>query len=122
VHLGANCWATVRAELLEGGIAVHIGPSTTAERVDLFARSSQLTSRETEVLRLALHGLDTRAMANELVIAHTTTEDHLKALLAKTGSATRHHSWPAPLAGDSAMPWSRPPGYPCRTSNRLAAQ
>jgi DNA-binding CsgD family transcriptional regulator len=99
VHLGANRWATVRAERLDEGITVHIGPSTTAERVDLFARSSRLSGRETEVLRLALHGLDTRAMANELVIAHTTTEDHLKALLAKTGSATRHQLLARALGG-----------------------
>jgi DNA-binding CsgD family transcriptional regulator len=99
VHLGANRWATVRAERLEDGIAVHIGPSSTAERVDLFARSSQLTSRETQVLRLALQGMDTRAMANALVIAHTTAEDHLKALLAKTGSVTRHQLLARALGG-----------------------
>ena len=99
VHLGANRWATVRAERLEEWIAVSIGPSTTTERVDLFARSSQLSRRETEVLRLALHGLSTRAMADQLVIAHTTTEDHLKALLAKTGSASRHQLLARALGG-----------------------
>lgn len=89
VHLGSNRWASVRAERLEDRVAVSIGPSTTAERADLFARAHQLTPRQTEVLRLALHGLDTHAIAEELVIAHSTTEDHLKALLAKTGSASR---------------------------------
>ena len=40
-----------------------------------------------------------RAMANALVIAHTTTEDHLKALLAKTGSVTRHQLLARALGG-----------------------
>ncbi len=99
VHLGANRWATVRAERLDDAIAVHIGPSATTERVDLFARSNELSPREAEVLRLALHGMDTRAMATELVIARTTTEDHLKALLAKTGSRSRHQLLARALGG-----------------------
>ncbi len=99
VHLGSNRWATVRAERLDDRIAVTIGPSTTAERADLFARAHQLSPRETEVLRLALHGMDTRAIADELVIAHSTTEDHLKALLAKTGSASRHQLLARALGG-----------------------
>jgi len=99
VHLGANRWATVRAERLDDRIAVHIGPSTTSERVDLFARSNRLTRRETEVLTLALRGLDTRAMAEELLIAHSTTEDHLKALLAKTGASSRHQLLARALGG-----------------------
>ncbi|MEO7446864.1 MAG: helix-turn-helix transcriptional regulator [Humibacillus sp.] len=99
VHLGANRWATVRAERLDAQVAVHIGPSSTAERIDLFARANQLSRRETEVLQLALHGLDTRTMARELTIAHTTTEDHLRALLAKTGAASRHQLLARALGG-----------------------
>lgn len=99
VHLGSNRWASVRAERLDDLIAVSIGPSTTTERADLFARAHQLSPRQTEVLHVALHGLDTRAIADELVIAHSTTEDHLKALLAKTGSASRHQLLARALGG-----------------------
>jgi DNA-binding NarL/FixJ family response regulator len=63
------------------------------------ARANQLSRRQGEVLRLALHGMDTRAIASELVIAHSTAEDHLKALLAKTGSASRHQLLARALGG-----------------------
>lgn len=89
VHLGANRWVSVRAARLGSEIAVSIGPATAAERTDLLARVHGLSPRETEVLGLAVHGLDTRAIAERLVIAPTTAEDHLRALLAKTGSASR---------------------------------
>ena len=90
----ATCWMQphkgelprARAELTQ---ALSIGPATAAERTDLLARVHGLSPRETEVLGLAVHGLDTRAVAERLVIAPTTAEDHLRALLAKTGSASR---------------------------------
>lgn len=99
VHLGLNRWATIRPERLDDRVAVSIGPSTTSERVDLFARANQLSRREVEVLQLALHGMDTRAIADELVIAHSTTEDHLKSLLAKTGSSSRQQLLARALGG-----------------------
>ncbi|KRA38045.1 MULTISPECIES: helix-turn-helix transcriptional regulator [unclassified Nocardioides] len=89
VHLGANRWVSVRAARLGADVAVSIGPATGAERTDLLARVHGLSPRETEVLGLAVHGLDTRSIAERLVIAPTTAEDHLRALLAKTGSASR---------------------------------
>ncbi|KAA1416327.1 helix-turn-helix transcriptional regulator [Nocardioides humilatus] len=89
VHLGGNRWVTVRAARLGTDIAVAISPATTDERTDLFARAHGLSPRETEVLGLAVHGLDSRQVADLLVIARTTAEDHLKALLAKTGSPNR---------------------------------
>jgi DNA-binding CsgD family transcriptional regulator len=89
VHLGGNRWVTVRAARLGSDIAVAIAPSTADERTDLFARVHGLSPRETEVLGLAVHGLDSRQVAELLVIARTTAEDHLKALLAKTGAPSR---------------------------------
>ncbi len=89
VHLGGNRWVTVRAARLGSDIAISIAPSTTAERTDLFARVHGLSRRETEVLGLAVLGLDSRQVADLLVIARTTAEDHLKALLAKTGAPSR---------------------------------
>ncbi len=93
VHLGGNRWVTVRAarlgDTVAGDIAVSIAPSTAGGRTDLFARVHGLSPRETEVLGLAVHGLDSRQVADLLVIARTTAEDHLKALLAKSRSPTR---------------------------------
>lgn len=89
VHLGGNRWVTVRAARLGDDIAVAIAPSTVDERTDLFARVHGLSPRETEVLGLAVHGLGSREVADLLVIARTTAEDHLKALLAKTGAPSR---------------------------------
>jgi len=89
IHLGGNRWVTVRAARLGEDIAVAISPSTADERTDLFARVHGLSPRETEVLGLAVHGLDTRQVADLLFIARTTAEDHLRALLAKTGATSR---------------------------------
>ncbi|GAA4096335.1 LuxR C-terminal-related transcriptional regulator [Nocardioides kongjuensis] len=89
VHLGGNRWVTVRAARLGAGIAVAIAPATAEERTDLFARVHGLSPRETEVLGLVLQGLGTPEIAARLVLARTTVEDHVKALLAKTGSPSR---------------------------------
>jgi DNA-binding CsgD family transcriptional regulator len=89
VHLGGNRWVTVRAARLGADIAVAIAPSTADERTDLFGRVHGLSPRETEVLGLAVHGMDSREVADLLVIARSTAEDHLKALLAKTGAPSR---------------------------------
>jgi DNA-binding CsgD family transcriptional regulator len=89
VHLGGSRWVSVRAARLGADVAVSIAPATPEERTDLFARVHGLSPRETEVLGLAVHGLDSRQVAELLCIARTTAEDHLKALLAKTGSPSR---------------------------------
>lgn len=89
VHLGGNRWVTVRAARLGAAIAVAIAPATAEERTDLFARVHGLSPRETEVLALVLQGLGTPDVATRLVVARTTAEDHVKALLAKTGSPSR---------------------------------
>ena len=86
---GRSSWLTVTAERLGQRIAVSLVPTSGADRVDLLARCHGLTTREREVLDLALLGLDSRAVARRLVIAPTTAEDHLKALLAKTGAPSR---------------------------------
>ena len=89
VHLGGSRWASVRPARLGTDIAVAIAPLTAEERCDVFARAHGLSPRETEVLGLAVHGLDSRQIADLLVIARSTAEDHLKALLAKAGTTSR---------------------------------
>lgn len=89
VHLGGNRWVSVRAARLGADIAVAIAPATPEERRDLFARLHGLSPRENEVLALVLEGLGTPEIATRLVVARTTAEDHVKALLAKSGSPNR---------------------------------
>lgn len=89
IHLGGNRWVTAKASRLGEDIAVSIEPSTTAERLDLFARASGLSERETEVITLLGLGLDTREIAGELFLSEHTVNDHVKSVLAKTGVRTR---------------------------------
>jgi len=90
VHLGGGCWVTLRAERLTGGgIAVTIETSTPAERREVFALAHGLSPREREVLGRLATGADSRAVARTLVLSEHTVNDHVRAVLAKTGSATR---------------------------------
>jgi DNA-binding CsgD family transcriptional regulator len=94
LHLGGGRWVTGRAGRIGSGpegqdVAVSIEPSTPAERTDLFARAHALSARETEVLGLLARGMDSREMANALVLSEHTVNDHVKAVLAKTGTRTR---------------------------------
>lgn len=91
VHLGGGRWVTLRAShLTEGGdIAVSIETCTPAERLEVFALAYGLSGREREVLAALCTGADTRQLARTFVLSEHTVNDHVKAILAKTGSATR---------------------------------
>jgi DNA-binding CsgD family transcriptional regulator len=89
IHLGGSRWITVKASRLGTDIAVSIEPSTAADRLDIYARACGLTRRESEVLALLCEGLDTRGIAERMVISEHTASDHLKAILAKAGARTR---------------------------------
>jgi DNA-binding CsgD family transcriptional regulator len=89
VHLGGNRWVTVRGSRLGSDIAVSIEPSTPVERMDVFARASGLSAREAEVVALLAIGLDTKEVAGQLFLSEHTVNDHVKAVLAKTGTRTR---------------------------------
>jgi DNA-binding CsgD family transcriptional regulator len=89
VHLGGSRWVTVKASRLGSDIAVSIEPSTTDERMDMYARASGLSERESQVLALLGAGLETREIAARLVVSEHTAADHVKAILAKTGARTR---------------------------------
>ncbi len=52
-------------------------------------RPAGLTSRETEVLRLLGEGLSNRDIAERLVISENTAANHVRSILAKTGSDNR---------------------------------
>ena len=53
------------------------------------ARRDGLTARETEVLRLLGEGLSNRDIAARLVISENTAANHVRSILAKTGSDNR---------------------------------
>jgi DNA-binding CsgD family transcriptional regulator len=53
------------------------------------ARRDGLTARETEVLRLLGEGLSNRDIAGRLVISENTAANHVRSILAKTGSGNR---------------------------------
>ena len=89
VHLGGNRWVTVKASRLGEDIAVSIEPSTAQERLDLVTRTHGLSARESGVLDLLAAGLDTKQIAARLFVSEHTAADHVKALLAKTGTRTR---------------------------------
>ena len=93
VHLGAGRWVTLRAARMGGGpdgdIAVTIEPSTPGERREVFALAHALSPREREVLDHVASGADARTIAERLVLSQHTVHDHVKAILAKTGTPHR---------------------------------
>jgi DNA-binding CsgD family transcriptional regulator len=91
VHLGAGRWVTLRAERMTGAVdlAVTIEVSTVAERREVFALAHGLSPREREVLGQLATGADSRTMARTLVLSEHTVNDHVGAVLAKTGTPTR---------------------------------
>jgi DNA-binding CsgD family transcriptional regulator len=62
---------------------------TMADLEAVTARRDGLTSRETEVLRLLAEGLSNRDIAARLVISENTAANHVRSILAKTGSDNR---------------------------------
>ena len=93
VHLGGGRWLTLRAARTgtqEGDIAVSIEAATPAERLQVFALAYGLSRRERQVLDELSTGADSRTLARRLVISEHTVNDHVKSILTKTDSATRH--------------------------------
>lgn len=52
-------------------------------------RAHGLSARETQVLHHVTTGADSKRIAGELFLSEHTVNDHVKALLAKTGTRTR---------------------------------
>lgn len=87
-------WLTVRAaRLAEDGIgapiAVGYEQASPSDRLEVFVRAFGLSPRERDVVAAVAGGLDTRAVGRALGIAELTVQDHLKAVFARTGTATR---------------------------------
>jgi DNA-binding CsgD family transcriptional regulator len=89
VHLSAGLWLTLRAARIGTDIAVTVGESTPAERLDLFTRASALSTRESELLTYLVSGADTREIARRMFLSEHTVQDHLKSVFAKTQTRSR---------------------------------
>jgi DNA-binding CsgD family transcriptional regulator len=97
VWAGEHGWVTVRAGRLDalpaaGGppaITVTIEPTGPSQRLELFARSHGLTTRERQLLMLVAGGGDTRRLARAMGVSAHTVQDHLKSIFAKTVTNSR---------------------------------
>jgi DNA-binding CsgD family transcriptional regulator len=71
------------------GVSVVIDAARAGDVLPVAASALQLTSRELEVVRGVLNGLDTRSLAASLHISQYTVQDHLKSVFAKAGVSSR---------------------------------
>jgi DNA-binding CsgD family transcriptional regulator len=83
--------AAVRIMPLTGsaGFVVTIERIKTRNAIQGARKRFALSPREIDVLELVLEGCDTPAVAVRLHIARSTANDHVKRMLAKTGSRNR---------------------------------
>lgn len=70
------------------GVVVRLLPCQPGA-VEELAERHALSPRECEVAVLAMEGLDTREIADELCISLSTVKNHLHALYSKTGTSSR---------------------------------
>lgn len=85
-----------KTQMLEVIRSVHAGrrhvPSEVAARLAEHMGDEDLTSREVEVLRLIRDGYRNKQVADQLAIAETTVNFHIKNLVAKLGANDRTHA------------------------------
>jgi DNA-binding CsgD family transcriptional regulator len=94
VRTRSGRWAVVHASEMAGfgsarAVAVVVEPAQSSELAPLVLLAYGLTQREAEVARAMLQGKPNKAVARELRISEHTVEDHLKAVFAKVGVASR---------------------------------
>jgi DNA-binding NarL/FixJ family response regulator len=92
VHGAAGVWRRITASPMQGdagSVAVMIEPARAADLTPILLESYGLTEREIEIVVLLARGLSTKDIANEMTISPHTVRDHIKAIFAKTGFATR---------------------------------
>ena len=85
-----------KKELLEVVRSVHAGrryvPADVAARLAEHLGEEDLTARELEVLRLIRDGYRNKQIADQLAIAETTVNFHIKNLVGKLGANDRTHA------------------------------
>ena len=96
VRLVSGRWLVLHAAPLAGAdsetqrIAVTLAPAGPLEMTPLRLELHGLSARECEVTRLLVRGLSNEEIAHILHITRYTVKDHVKAIYAKIGVATRH--------------------------------
>ena len=96
VRLATGSWLVVHAAALADAgseaehIAVTLAPAGPVEMTPLRLELYGLSAREREVTRLLVRGLSNEEVARTLHITRYTVKDHVKAIYAKLGVATRH--------------------------------
>jgi DNA-binding CsgD family transcriptional regulator len=87
-------WLHVHATALDGAagrtVAIVIEPARRDHVSPVLAHAYGLTPREREVATLIVEGCNTAEIADRLVIARYTVQDHLKAVFDKVGVRSRH--------------------------------
>jgi DNA-binding NarL/FixJ family response regulator len=99
VHLPHGQWLTLRAARIGAGeagddrateaIAVTIDATSDADRLDLFALTTELSRPEIELLRLLVTGIDTHQIATQMMLPELAVQDHFKSIFTKTSTRTR---------------------------------
>lgn len=96
VHIGSGEWALLQASRMDSTgaaaippLAVTIQACPPAVRLDMFARSFGLTTRQRELFELAASGADTNAMADALGIGAYTVQDQFKQIFETCGVHSR---------------------------------
>ncbi|MHA7295612.1 helix-turn-helix transcriptional regulator [Pseudarthrobacter sp. MDT3-1] len=96
VHIGSGQWALLQASRMDSTgtaaippLAVTIQACPPAARLDMFARSFGLTTRQRELFELAASGADTNAMADALGIGAHTVQDQFKQIFETCGVHSR---------------------------------
>lgn len=93
-------WLTAHAEGLGATtVAVILEATRPQELTELWCDVHRLTTREREVAALAGRGLTNREIGRELYLSPYTVQDHLKSVLAKTGTRSRSELAAALLRG-----------------------
>lgn len=102
-------WLTVRGDYTVTGdgslasIVLVVEPSRPTEIMPMVVASYGLSAREQEVVTEMAAGRTTKEIATRLFISEHTVRDHVKSILAKTGTASRgellsdlfhHHAYP----------------------------
>lgn len=87
ITVRGDCTRTTDGEL--SGVVLVIEPSRPAEILPLVVASYGLTRREREVLSEMSNGQSTAEIARGLFISEHTVRDHIKSILAKTGTNSR---------------------------------
>jgi DNA-binding CsgD family transcriptional regulator len=95
LRVDTGAWLYVHAAALRDGdgrpvrTAVMLEPADRAQLLPLLAHVHGLTARERDVVELLVGGLPTERIAGRLQISRHTLRDHVKAVFAKVGVASR---------------------------------